>query len=66
MLNEPFEQLIQRATEEQLRSAMQYLLRPHAAPVFGAAKTVEHEVAALNALKELSYIAPDADEFDLV
>jgi hypothetical protein len=34
--------------------------------VFGAAKTVEHEIAALNALKAIGYISQDADEFDLV
>lgn len=51
---------------DQLREALKLMLQPHAAPVFGAAKTVEHEVAAFNALKALGYIGPDADEFDLI
>ena len=45
---------------------LQHLLRPYSEPVSGAAKTIEHEVAAFNALKALRYIEPDADDFDLV
>ncbi len=42
---------------------MQQLPQPHAAPVFGAAKTVTYGVAALQAI---GYLLPDEDEFDLV
>lgn len=49
-----------------MREALRLVLRPHAFPVFGAAKTVEHEVAALKALKVLGNIKANADEFDLV
>jgi hypothetical protein len=42
------------------------LLAPHTSPVFGAAKSVEHQVAALNALKCLGYLTDNADEFELV
>ena len=66
MLTKSFDHSISNASADQLREALQLMLRPHAAPVFGAAKTVEHEVAALNALKALHYIEPGADEFDLV
>jgi hypothetical protein len=58
--------VIDKADAEQLRQALRLLLRPHAETVFGAAKSIEHEVAALNALKALGYINPTADEFDLV
>lgn len=46
--------------------ALNLLLAPHTSPVFGAAKSVEHEVAALNALKLLGYLTDSADEFELV
>lgn len=66
MLTAAFEQAIAQASEPQLREAVRLLLRPHASPVFGAAKTVEHEVAALKALKVLGYINSSADEYELV
>lgn len=66
MLTKAFENTISRATDDHVRQALQLMLRPHAAPVFGAAKTIEHEVAALNALKLLGHIEANADEFDLV
>ena len=66
MLTQSFDRAISRASTAQLREALRLMLEPHAAPVFGAAKTVEHEVAALNALKAPGYIAPNEDEFDLV
>ena len=61
-----FSQSIENASPQQLQEALQFLLKPHAAPVFGAAKTVEHEIAGLQALKVLGVIRPAADEFDLV
>lgn len=66
MLNSAIEQVISEATEQQVRNALRLLFRPHGTSVFGAAKTVEHEVAALNTLKVLGYVKPDVDEFDLV
>ena len=66
MLIKSFENSISQATEVQLREALLLMLRPHAFPVFGAARTIEHEVAALNALKLLGNIKANADEFDLV
>lgn len=49
-----------------MRTVLSTLLAPHASPVFGAAKLVEHEVAALRALHLLGVIQTDADEYDLV
>lgn len=66
MLINVFNQSIENASPQQLQEALQFLLKPHAAPVFGAAKTVEHEIAALQALRVLGIIRPAADEFDLV
>lgn len=66
MLTGSYSNIIEVATVAQQREALLILLRPHIEPVFGAAKTVEHEVAAFNALKVLGYVGHDADEFDLV
>ena len=66
MLINAFSQSIENASPQQLQKALQFLLKPQAAPVFGAAKTVEHEIAGLQALKVLGVIRPAADEFDLV
>jgi hypothetical protein len=66
MLTQSFENSISQANEEQLREALRLMLQPHASPVFGAARTIEHEVAALKALKLLGNIKANADEFDLV
>lgn len=57
---------LESASPDVLRKALEILFAPHQSPVFGAAKTVEHEVAALNALKLLDCLSTDADEFDLV
>ncbi len=35
-------------------------------PVFGASKSIEHEVAAMNAVKLLGYLSDKPDEFELV
>jgi hypothetical protein len=60
------EQCLQKVDEYTLRSALNLFFAPHTSSVFGAAKAVEHEVAALNALKLLGFIPVDADEFELV
>lgn len=66
MLKPQFDVVIDIATREQLVEVVKILLAPHGSPVFGASKLIEHEVAALNALKIMSYIDGVADEFDLV
>lgn len=42
------------------------MLGAHANPVFGASKIIEHEIAAINALKTIGFIRDDIDEFGLV
>lgn len=63
---EQLDKVIDKAGTKQLRQALRLLLSPHAELVFGAAKAIEHEVAAFNALKALGYVDQDSDEFDLV
>jgi len=60
------EELIHEADPSTLREALRILMIPHASPVFGAVKVIEHEIAALEALRILGYIPKDADEFSLV
>jgi len=42
------------------------LVKSHASPVFDAVKVVKYEVAALDALRMLGYLATDTDEYGLV
>lgn len=60
------ETLIAQAGPKACAEALRDLLVPHFAPVFGAAKLVEHEVAAFRALKLLGYLPAQPDEYDLV
>jgi hypothetical protein len=66
MISVRFNELITHATPEDMAKALKLLFAPHASPVFGAAKTIEHEVAALDALKLLGYLTQNNDEFELV
>ena len=58
--------LLANKSEAQLKAALEHLLAAHTLPVFGAAKQVEHEVAALRALKMLGAPPDNADEYTLV
>lgn len=58
--------LLANKSEAQLKAALEHLLAAHTLPVFGAAKQVEHEVAALRALKMLGALPDNADEYTLV
>lgn len=58
--------LLESQGREELRTLCRKLLAPHFAPVFGAAKSIEHEVAAYEVLKKLGFLSTDADEYDLV
>ena len=42
------------------------MLSAHAAPVFGAAKPIEHEEAAFRALQSIGFLSPSPDEYELV
>jgi len=57
---------IKQATPEELADALALMLEAHASPVFGAAKAVEHEVAALRAMQRPGAISSDPDEYELV
>ncbi|TCD47965.1 hypothetical protein [Chlorobium sp. N1] len=61
-----YSEAINAARPEALRESLRLLLAAHALPVFGAAKAVEHEVAALNALQVIGYLPERSDEFELV
>lgn len=58
--------LITKADASTCAEALTDLLVPHTSPVFGAAKVVEHEVAAFRALQCLGYLPAEPDEYDLV
>lgn len=45
-----------KATPAAKHKVLEMMLTPHMSSVFSAAKSVEHEVAALNALKMLGYL----------
>lgn len=66
MRKELLEQVIANASAHELRAAIRELMSVHATPVFGAARTVEHEVAALRALRILKFLPSDVDEYGLV
>lgn len=57
---------IKKQSPESLAEIVRILLAPHASPVFGAAKVVEHEVAAFNALRSIGYLSIAPDEYELV
>lgn len=57
---------IDKADQSSLAKALLLLLSPHTTPVFGSAKSIEHEVAAIKALQELQILGQEPDEFELV
>lgn len=59
-------ELLANKSEAQHKAALEHLLIAHTLPVFGAAKQIEHEVAALRALKVLGALPYNADEYTLV
>lgn len=61
-----FNSVIGRADNEAVRRALAALLSPHGSPVFGAARQIEHELAALTALQILGILSPSPDEYELV
>jgi hypothetical protein len=58
--------LLANKSEAQLKAALEHLLAAHILPVFSAARQVEHEVAALRAVKTLGAPPDNADEYTLV
>ena len=59
-------ELIGSSSDEAVRETLLLLLQAHAAPVFGASKTIEHEVAAIRAFQRLGFLIEDLDEYELV
>ena len=57
---------IEQAAPDLLRTVSQRLLAAHFSPVFGAAKAIEHEVAAYEALRDLGILNHQPDEYELV
>ncbi len=52
--------------KDHLINIINILLEKHSSPVFGAAKQIEHEIAAIKVLKLLNYLDNNADEYDYV
>ena len=61
MMTNKINQLVEDASPERARQALAIMFAPHASPVFGASKSVEHEVAAINAMKLLGYLSSSPD-----
>lgn len=57
---------IDNANVEALRRALSTVLSLHITPVFGAAKLVEHEIAALNAMQVIGFVDSKPDDFNLM
>ena len=66
MITNELQSLIKNCDASKLASIVEILLKPHLFPVFGASKLIEHEVAALEALKQLGWIETQSDEYNLV
>lgn len=60
------EKTINNASPETCANALKIMLTAHAFPVFGGAKTIEHEVAAIRALQQIGFIPESPDEYDLI
>ncbi|HAL39434.1 MAG TPA: hypothetical protein DCP03_15505 [Polaromonas sp.] len=65
-MNLSFNAAIAQLPVESAREALRILLAPHFNPVFGAAKTVEHEVTAFSALQLLGFLNTPAEPFELI
>jgi hypothetical protein len=65
-MNESIKLAIEALPEQLVREALVTLLSPHFSPVFGAAKTVEHEVAAINALQNMGVLSINPEPFELI
>lgn len=59
-------QALAEASPETQTEALMLLLGAHASPVFGAARAIEHEVAAFLALQRLGLLTAQPDEYELV
>lgn len=58
--------LLKDVDPEQLREILSDLLSVNFTPVFGAAKSIEHEIAAFKAFQCLGVLSANPDEYELV
>jgi hypothetical protein len=65
-MNESLSLAIAELPVQCVRDTLSILLTPHFNPVFGAAKTVEHEVAAINALQKMGVLSINPESFELI
>ena len=65
-MNESLLESIATLPDQVVRAALTHLLTPHFTPVFGAVKTVEHEVAAINALQKMGVLSVNPEPFELI
>ena len=61
-----FKKILADKDIDTLRQALLHVLQAHNSPVFGAAKPVEHEVAAIRAFQVLGVLTANPDEYELV
>lgn len=64
MINIPL--ILKNIDSDQLREILSDLLSVNFSPVFGAAKSIEHEIADFNAFQRLGVLSADPDEYELV
>lgn len=64
--SETLRHALAEASPDTKTEVLELLLSAHALPVFGAAKAIEHEVAAFLALQRLGLLAEQPDEYELV
>lgn len=66
MMRYAIDESVQNADENTCKEALSFLLSCHFSPVFGSAKSIEHEVAAFQALQRLGFINDKPDEYEVV
>ena len=66
MVNPTLNEQIKSTSSEKRLAALIKMIEPHFSPVFGAAKTVEHEVAAIKAFQILGVLTLNPSQFELV
>lgn len=57
---------IGEAIADELRESLRIIFRAHASPIFGPARLIEHEIAALRVLHHLQCLPAQPDEYELV
>ena len=63
---EEIKNLLVHKDKEKLIDLILLLLSKHSYPVFGAAKQIEQEIAAIEVLKQIAYLQQQSDEYDYI